>query len=83
MKKVLLFYLIVQIALSILFMKNELASDGYLEFGFPFKMYRTINGKVFNNPETGFLYVGFFLNVAVILLFSISTIFLLKKVKRL
>ena len=82
MKRVLLFYLVAQIILSIIFTKSELANDGYFEFGFPFSMYRTTNAKTFNNPTIGFLSKGFLLNLLVLFLLSISTVYILRKIKR-
>ncbi|MBP6431655.1 MAG: hypothetical protein KA319_07810 [Ferruginibacter sp.] len=44
-------------------MKNELSNDGYFEIGFPLKLFKWTNGKIYGHFENGFILKGVLCNV--------------------
>lgn len=55
---------------SVLFGTFKSINDGYNEIGFPFTFYRSFSGKCFDCKEVGFLWKGFLLDVAIVLVIA-------------
>jgi len=78
---ILVFYIVVAfVILNVVFSCNQLASDGFLEVGFPFVFYREFNGKCFDCEfEQGFLIWKFLMNLLLLIVVVFTAEFFLKK----
>lgn len=83
MKRAFLITLLIQAALTAIFMKNELPSDGFLEVGFPFIFYKSTNGKVFSTEGLGFAYRPFILDLVFLVVMALAINLLVKMTDRL
>ena len=70
MKRAFIITFLIHAALTVLFTRNGLASEGFLEVGFPFIFYKSTNAKMFNPEGLGFSYKAFALNLVFFLIMA-------------
>lgn len=74
--------LLFDIVISLVLMRNDLESDGYLEIGFPFTVFRVTNGKMVTEKNNGFLWEGLFFNIFIIIVISFLFVVLIRKFRK-
>jgi hypothetical protein len=82
MKKIIPIMLLFDIVISLVLMRNDLESDGYLEIGFPFTVFRVTNGKMVTEKNNGFLWEGLFFNIFIIIVISFLFVVLIRKFRK-
>ena len=82
MKKISVIVFISYLVLTVLLIKDDLQSDGYLEVGFPFTFYKTTHGKFDGTVKLGFFIDKFIFDLFLVFLFVIIVYLIIRSIKR-